>query len=37
MPLSTGSATWDMVLRIGLAAAVAVNLVLLIRNYRNRG
>jgi hypothetical protein len=37
MPLSTGSATWDTVLQIGIAAAIAVNLVLLIRNYRNRG
>jgi hypothetical protein len=37
MPLSTGSATWDTVLQIGIAAAMAVNLVLIIRNYRNRG
>ena len=37
MPLSTGSATWDTVLQVGIAAAMAVNLVLIIRNYRNRG
>jgi hypothetical protein len=36
MGLSTGSAAWDTVLQIGIAAALLVTLVLLARNYRNR-
>jgi hypothetical protein len=36
MGLSTGSAGWDAVLQIGIAAAVLVTLVLLVRDYRNR-
>ena len=32
----TGSATLDLVLEIGLVAALVVSLVLLIRNYRGR-
>jgi hypothetical protein len=36
MALSTGSATWDVVLQIGIAAALTVTLVLMIRDYRNR-
>jgi low affinity Fe/Cu permease len=34
--LSTGSATWDVVLEIGIALALVVTIVLLIRNYRGR-
>jgi hypothetical protein len=37
MPLSTGSATWDTVLQLGIAAAMVANLVLIVRGYRNRG
>ena len=33
---STGSGTWDVVLQIGIAAALLVSLVLLIRDYRGR-
>ena len=32
----TGSAAWDTVLQIGLALALVVTIVLLIRNYRDR-
>jgi low affinity Fe/Cu permease len=34
--LSTGSATWDVVLEIGIALALVLTIVLLIRNYRGR-
>lgn len=34
--ISTGSATWDLVLEIGIAAALVVGIVLLIRDYRGR-
>jgi hypothetical protein len=34
--LSTGSATWDVVLEIWIALALVVTIVLLIRNYRGR-
>jgi LPXTG-motif cell wall-anchored protein len=33
---STGSATWDLVLEIGIALALITSLVLLYRNYRGR-
>ena len=33
---STGSSTWDVVLQIGIAAALLVSIVLLIRDYRGR-
>jgi LPXTG-motif cell wall-anchored protein len=33
---STGSTGWDAVLQIGIAAAMLVTLVLLVRDYRNR-
>jgi hypothetical protein len=33
---STGSATWDVVLEIGIALCLLVSLVLLYRNYRGR-
>jgi LPXTG-motif cell wall-anchored protein len=33
---STGSATWDLVLEIGIALALIASLVLLYRNYRGR-
>lgn len=33
---STGSATWDVLLQIGIAAALLVGIVLLIRDYRGR-
>ncbi len=33
---STGSATWDLVLEIGIALCLLVSLVLLYRNYRGR-
>jgi hypothetical protein len=36
MGLSTGSTAWDTLLEIGIAAAMLVTLVLLIRDYRNR-
>jgi hypothetical protein len=36
MGVSTGSAAWDTVLEIGIAAALVVTLVLLVRDYRNR-
>ena len=36
MGVSTGSATWDTVLEIGIAAALLVTLALLVRDYRNR-
>jgi hypothetical protein len=36
MGLSTGSAAWDTVLQIGIAAVLVVTLVLLVRDYRNR-
>jgi hypothetical protein len=32
----TGSAGWDLVLQIGIALAMVVLIVLLIRNYRQR-
>ena len=32
----TGSATLDIVLQIGIAVALLVTIVLLIRNYRDR-
>jgi low affinity Fe/Cu permease len=35
-PLSTGSPTWDVILQIGIAAALVIMIVLLIRNYRGR-
>ena len=34
MGLSTGSATWDTVLQIGIAGALLATLVLLYRNRR---
>jgi LPXTG-motif cell wall-anchored protein len=33
---STGSATWDTVLQIAIAAALLVSILLLIRDYRRR-
>lgn len=33
---STGSGTWDVVLQIGIAAALLVSIILLIRDYRRR-
>jgi LPXTG-motif cell wall-anchored protein len=33
---STGSATWDTVLQIGIALTLLVSIVLLIRNFRGR-
>ena len=36
MGLTTGSAFWDTVLEIGIAAALTVTLVVLVRDYRNR-
>jgi hypothetical protein len=33
---STGSGTWDAVLEIGIALALLVTIVLMIRNYRGR-
>ena len=35
-PLSTGSPTWDLILEIGIAIALLLTIVLLIRNYRGR-
>jgi low affinity Fe/Cu permease len=35
-PLSTGSATWDLVLEVAIAVALLLVIVLLIRNYRGR-
>jgi low affinity Fe/Cu permease len=32
----TGSAGWDLVFQIGIALALLVTIVLLIRNYRDR-
>ena len=32
----TGSTGWDVVLQIGIALALLVSIVLLIRNYRGR-
>jgi hypothetical protein len=32
----TGSAGWDVVLELGIALALLVSIVLLIRNYRGR-
>jgi hypothetical protein len=32
----TGSAGWDLVVQIGIALAMVVLIVLLIRNYRGR-
>ena len=32
----TGSAGWDLVLQIGIALALLVSLVLLIKNFRGR-
>jgi LPXTG-motif cell wall-anchored protein len=34
---STGSETWDVVLQVGIALALLVSIVLLIKNYRDRG
>jgi hypothetical protein len=33
---SSGSGTLDVVLQIGIAAALVVTIILLIRNYRDR-
>jgi hypothetical protein len=33
---STGSGTWDTVLQIGIATALLVSILLLIRDYRSR-
>lgn len=33
---STGSGTWDTLLQIGMATALLVLIVLLIRDYRGR-
>ena len=33
---SSGSGTLDLVLQIGIAAALVVTIVLLVRNYRDR-
>jgi hypothetical protein len=33
---STGSGTWDVVLQIGIALALLVTIVLMVRNYRDR-
>ncbi|WP_113780895.1 LPXTG cell wall anchor domain-containing protein [Geodermatophilus sp. TF02-6] len=33
---STGSATWDLVLQLGIALAMLVSLILLYRNFRGR-
>ena len=33
---TTGSATWDLVLEIGIALCLLVSLVLMYRNYRGR-
>ena len=33
---STGSATWDRILEIGVILALLVSIVLLYRNYRGR-
>jgi LPXTG-motif cell wall-anchored protein len=33
---STGSAGWDAVLQIGIALALFVSIVVLIKNYRGR-
>ena len=33
---STGSGTWDVVLQIGIALALLVSIVLMIRHYRDR-
>jgi low affinity Fe/Cu permease len=35
-PLSTGSATWDVILQVGIAVCLVLTIVLLIRNYRGR-
>lgn len=32
----TGSAAWDTVLQIGIALALLVGIVLMIKNYRDR-
>ena len=32
----TGSSDWDVVFQIGIALALLVSIVLLIRNYRGR-
>jgi hypothetical protein len=32
----TGSAAWDTVLQVGIALALLVSVILLIRNYRGR-
>jgi hypothetical protein len=34
--LSTGSAAWDLVLRLAIAAALVVAIVLAIRNFPRR-
>ncbi len=36
MGLTTGNATLDLVLEVGIVLALVVMLVLLIRNYRGR-
>jgi hypothetical protein len=33
---STGSGTWDAVLEIGIALALLVSIVLIVKNYRGR-
>jgi hypothetical protein len=33
----TGSAAWDAVLQVGIFLALLVTLVLMIKNYRDRG
>jgi LPXTG-motif cell wall-anchored protein len=33
---STGSTAWDTVLAIGIAAALLVSILLLVRDYRGR-
>jgi len=35
-PLSTGSATWDVILEVAIAVCLVLTIVLLIRNYRGR-
>jgi hypothetical protein len=32
----TGSSSWDLVVQIGIALAMVVLIILLIRNYRGR-
>lgn len=37
MGLSTGSNTLDVILEIGIAGCLIVLLIVLVRNYRDRG